>query len=188
MNESRLSEHSRMSDHRMSEHSRMNDSRISEHSRISDMSRLNDSRISELNSSMRMEHSLEESRIKGSPKVRQSHMSPLRNLPKSSSPLHPRQSSTDSNVSHKNSVEFFVPPPPVHSPLSPNTEESVISDEEDRARTEKPETSKCLAPDSQYEVVREEKEELKTNHHHCYSDTNTMDSGWQSGSEKHVTD
>ncbi|XP_059062612.1 uncharacterized protein LOC131855370 [Achroia grisella] len=189
MNDSRISE--RMNDSRISE--RMNDSRISERmndSRISDrmnetrsdrLERIEDRRMSDLNSSIRVE---------GSPKMR-NHMSPLRvprsspkNLPKE----HPRQSSSDSNK-----PEFFVPPPPTHSPLSPNTEESLLSDEDvrtqDQMYSNDPETSKCLGPDSQYEGVREEKDEiLKTNHHHCYSDTNTMDSGWQSGSEKQVTD
>ncbi|KOB71925.1 Uncharacterized protein OBRU01_13097 [Operophtera brumata] len=27
---------------------------------------------------------------------------------------------------------------------------------------------------------------LKSTHLHCYSDTNTMDSGWQSGSERQL--
>jgi hypothetical protein len=168
----------RMNDSRISD--RGNDSRMSERlERMSDRlndSRLEDRRKSDLNSSIRIE---------GSPKVR-SHMSPLRvprsspkNLPKRE---HPRQSSSDSGK------DFF--PPTNLSPLSPNTEESLLSDEErpNTVYSNEPETSKCLAPDSQYETVREEKEEIKTNHHHCYSDTNTMDSGWQSGSEKQVTD
>ncbi|XP_039747810.1 uncharacterized protein LOC120624987 isoform X3 [Pararge aegeria] len=149
---------------------RMNDSRVE---RISD--RFEDRRMSDLNASVRIE---------GSPKMR-THMSPLRmpktspkNLPKE----HPRQSSSDSK-------EFFVPP--AHSPLSPNTEESLLSDDDDRRQeivySNEPEGSKCLGPDSQYEPERKD-EILKTNHHHCYSDTNTMDSGWQSGSEKQVTD
>ncbi|KAM3955441.1 LOW QUALITY PROTEIN: uncharacterized protein ACR2FA_010643 [Aphomia sociella] len=180
MNDSRISD--RMNDSRISD--RMNDSRISDRmndSRSDRMDRIEDRRMSDLNSSIRIE---------GSPKMR-THMSPLRmprsspkNLPKE----HLRQSSLDSSK-----PEFFVPPPPAHSPLSPNTEESLLSDEDDRRQDQvysnEPEPSKCLGPDSQYEPVREEKEEiLKSNHHHCYSDTNTMDSGWQSGSEKQVTD
>lgn len=191
-NETRLSERGdsrdrlneridRMSDTRSND-SRLNDSRLSD-SRMNDsrIERIEDRRMSDLNSSIRIE---------GSPKMR-AHMSPLRiqrsspkNLPKE----HPRQSSSDSGK-----PEFFVPPPLNLSPLSPNTEESLLSDDDDR-RTDQvysndPESSKCLGPDSQYEPIREEKEEiLKTNHHHCYSDTNTMDSGWQSGSEKQVTD
>lgn len=181
MNESRIE---RMSDR--SNDSRLNDSRIERMSDRSNDSRLNESRLedrrkSDLNSSIRIE---------GSPKMR-THMSPLRiqrsspkNLPKE----HPRQSSSDSGKQ-----EFFVPPPMNLSPLSPNTEESLLSDDDERRSDQvysnDPEPSKCLGPDSQYEPVREEKEEiLKTNHHHCYSDTNTMDSGWQSGSEKQVTD
>ncbi|XP_060808704.1 uncharacterized protein LOC106131084 [Amyelois transitella] len=176
MNDTRISD--RMNDTRISD--RMNDTRISDRlneSRISD--RIEDRRMSDLNSSIR---------IDGSPKMR-AHMSPLRmprsspkNLPKE----HLRQSSSDSSK-----PEFFVPPPPNHSPLSPNTEESLLSDDDgkDQVYSNEPESSKCLGPDSQYEPVREEKDEiLKTNHHHCYSDTNTMDSGWQSGSEKQVTD
>ncbi|XP_053621378.1 uncharacterized protein LOC128681478 isoform X2 [Plodia interpunctella] len=175
MNDSRID---RMNDSRISD--RLNETRVSERineSRISD--RMEDRRMSDLNSSMRIE---------GSPKMR-AHISPLRlprsspkNLPKE----HPRQSSSDSSK-----PEFFVPPPPNHSPLSPNTEESLLSDDDgkDQVYSNEPESSKCLGPDSQYEPVREEKEEiLKSNHHHCYSDTNTMDSGWQSGSEKQVTD
>ncbi|CAG9794175.1 unnamed protein product [Diatraea saccharalis] len=211
MNDSRLSE-SRMNDSRLSE-SRMNDSRLSESrmndSRLSDcrnerFERLNDSRTERMNDSRmvteridrmndtriedrRMSDLNSSIRIEGSPKIR-SHMSPLRiqknpkNLPKE----HCRQSSSDSGK-----PEFFVPPPPNLSPLSPNTDESLLSDEDrpDTVYSNEPETSKCLGPDSQYEPVREEKEDiLKTNHHHCYSDTNTMDSGWQSGSEKQVTD
>lgn len=179
-----LSHCSRMNDSahsRLNESLRMNESRLSDpnHSRLNDSNhRMNESRLSELNSSKRMEH-LDENRI-------HNHISPIRNHG-----LHPRQSSSDSNTSHKNNPnpEFFVPPPPSHSPLTPltpNTEESVISDDE-VPKPEKPETSKCLGPDSQYEVARDNKE-LKANHHHCYSDTNTMDSGWQSGSEKHITD
>ncbi|XP_048482378.1 uncharacterized protein LOC105398624 [Plutella xylostella] len=195
MNESRVSD--RMNESRISEHSRMNDSRLS------DLSRKNELRMSDHNrlDSSRSDHSRLDLDLKGSPKMKH-HVSPLRNASRSSpssvlrdAPIHPRQSSTDSNVSLKNNPDFFVPPPPNHSPLSPNTEESLLSDDEDRQRTdqvysnEKPETSKCLGPDSQYEPVREEKEEImKVNHHHCYSDTNTMDSGWQSGSEKHATD
>lgn len=218
MNETRLSE--RMSERLDSRFERMSDSRISERlndsrldrlndcrmermtdSRISDRmnetrvsERINDSRINRLNESMNERHSdriermtdLNSSiRIEGSPKMR-SHISPLRmprtspkNLPKE----HPRQNS-DSKP------DFFVPPP-VISPLSPNTEESLLSDDDrpDQVYSNDPEGSKCLGPDSQYEPVREEKVEvLKGNHHHCYSDTNTMDSGWQSGSEKQVTD
>ncbi|XP_028156656.1 uncharacterized protein LOC114350177 isoform X2 [Ostrinia furnacalis] len=171
----------RLSDARSND-SRLNDSRLSD-SRMNDsrIERIEDRRMSDLNSSIRLE---------GSPKMR-AHMSPLRiqrsspkNLPKE----HPRQSSSDSGK-----PDFYVPPPINLSPLSPNTEESLLSDEEERrpdqVYSNDPETSKCLGPDSQYEPIREEKEEiLKTNHHHCYSDTNTMDSGWQSGSEKQVTD
>ncbi|XP_046974930.1 uncharacterized protein LOC124541129 isoform X2 [Vanessa cardui] len=79
---------------------------------------------------------------------------------------------------------------PALSPLSPATEESLVSDEDRRPETvysNEPEPER-LAPDSQYEPVREAKDELKLNHHRCCSDTNTMDSGWQSGSEKQVTD
>ncbi|XP_063898263.1 uncharacterized protein LOC110379917 isoform X2 [Helicoverpa armigera] len=173
MNDSKLSDRS---DTRHSD--RMNDTRHSDRMNDSRLERLNDSRLermSELNSSIR---------IDGSPKMR-AHMSPLRiarsspkNLPKD----HPRQSSSDSNKADFRQI----------SPLSPNTEESLLSDDErpqDQVYSNDPETSKCLGPDSQYEPVRDGKEEiLKTNHHHCYSDTNTMDSGWQSGSEKQVTD
>lgn len=173
MNDSKLSDRS---DTRHSD--RMNDTRHSDRMNDSRLERLNDSRLermSELNSSIR---------IDGSPKMR-AHISPLRiarsspkNLPKD----HPRQSSSDSNKADFRQI----------SPLSPNTEESLLSDDErpqDQVYSNDPETSKCLGPDSQYEPVRDGKEEiLKTNHHHCYSDTNTMDSGWQSGSEKQVTD
>ncbi|XP_037871250.1 uncharacterized protein LOC101744603 isoform X2 [Bombyx mori] len=201
MNESRLSERfERMNDPRMSD--KMNDSRLSDRierineSRVSD--KLNDTRLSERMERMnetRMSDRIERVtdprmsdrfdrmadlnssiRIEGSPRSR-SHMSPLR-MPKE----HPRQSSSDSK-------EFFAQP---ISPLSPKTEESLLSDDDrspDQVYSNSPETSKCLGPDSQYEPVRDGKEEiLKTNHHHCYSDTNTMDSGWQSGSEKQVTD
>lgn len=191
MNESisRLSDHSRLSD-RMCDpnHSRMNDSsssRLSERlnesiSRLSDpnhsrMSEASSSRISErLNESLsrftdqnhsRMSDRMNE--LNGSKRLNLEHI------------LHPRQSSLDSTNSRKDSPEFFVPPPPL-TPMTPNTEESVVSDDEQEV---KPESSKCLGPDSQYEP-----KELKPSHHHCYSDTNTMDSGWQSGSEKHSTD
>lgn len=191
-NECRISE--RMNETRMSERGerdRMNESRLDRMSDRSNDSRLNDSRLNDSRIEDRRMSDLNSSiRIEGSPKMR-SHMSPLRiqrsspkNLPKE----HPRQSSSDSGK-----PEFFVPPPLNLSPLSPNTEESLLSDEDDRrpdqVYSNDPESSKCLGPDSQYEPVREDKEEiLKTNHHHCYSDTNTMDSGWQSGSEKQVTD
>ncbi|XP_030041383.1 uncharacterized protein LOC115456442 isoform X2 [Manduca sexta] len=168
LNESRLSERmERMNESRISD--KMNDSRLSERIERMNETRLNE-RMSELNSSMRME---------GSPRSR-THMSPLR-VPRTSPKDHPRPSNVESKP--------FVQP---ISPLSPKTEESLLSDDDrpvDQVYSNDPETSKCLAPDSQYEPVREEKEEiLKTNHHHCYSDTNTMDSGWQSGSEKQVTD
>lgn len=165
VNDSRLND-SRLIDSRVD--SRLNDSRIND-SRVNDQridrelndSRLEDRRMSDLNASIRLE----------SPR---SHVSPLRRSPKEK---EPRQESTK---------EFFA-----ISPLSPSTEDTLLSDDErqDQVYSNEPETSKCLGPDSQYEPVREEKEEvLKTNHHHCYSDTNTMDSGWQSGSEKQVTD
>ncbi|XP_013177041.1 PREDICTED: uncharacterized protein LOC106124676 isoform X2 [Papilio xuthus] len=176
---------------RVDSRDRLNDSRVD---RIDSRDRLNDTKIDRINESRiedrRMSDLNASIRIEGSPKAR-THISPLRmprtspkNLPKD----HPRQSSSDSSK-----PEFFVPPPPVLSPLSPNTEESLLSDEDDRRKdivySNEPETSKCLGPDSQYEPVRDVKEDiLKTNHHHCYSDTNTMDSGWQSGSEKQVTD
>ncbi|KOB71920.1 putative translation initiation factor IF-2, partial [Operophtera brumata] len=187
MNDSRISD--RMND------SRFNDSRInriidscdrmneSRHERTNE-SRISDriERMTDLNSSIRIE---------GSPKIR-THISPLRvplprtspkNLPKE----HPRQSSSDSNK-----TDFFVPPPPIISPLSPNTEESLLSDDDrpqDTVYSNDPDGSKCLGPDAKYEPVTDEKGEiLKSNHRHCYSDTNTMDSGWQSGSERQVTD
>ncbi|GBP29760.1 hypothetical protein EVAR_94600_1 [Eumeta japonica] len=145
-----------------------------------EMSRMNEA----IDNPVRMNERIEAERMSEmSPKIRQ-----IRQPVKAS---HPRQSSSDSNVSK--TPEFFAPPPPNRSPLSPNTEESLMSDEDDRSidylkKNDKPESSKCLAPDCQYEAPREQKEELKTNHLHCYSDTNTMDSGWQSGSEKHITD
>lgn len=58
----------------------------------------------------------------------------------------------------------------------------------------------CIAPDLRYEPVEGFKNNIpecenndSTNrvapiHMRCYSDSNTMDSGWQSGSEKHATD
>lgn len=58
----------------------------------------------------------------------------------------------------------------------------------------------CIAPDLRYEPVEGFKNNMpecenndSTNrvapiHMRCYSDSNTMDSGWQSGSEKHATD
>ncbi|XP_041986271.1 uncharacterized protein LOC121738346 isoform X2 [Aricia agestis] len=160
LNDSRI-ERDRLNDSRI-ERERLNDSRSDRDSRLDRSERFEDRRMSDLNSSIRVE---------GSPKLR----SPLRipksspkNLPKE----HPRQSSSDSGK-----PEFFVPPPPI-SPLSPNTEESLLSDEDGRPE------AKCLGPDSQYEGPRE----VIKGHHHCYSDTNTMDSGWQSGSERHVTD
>ncbi|CAH2056278.1 unnamed protein product, partial [Iphiclides podalirius] len=190
MNESR----DRLNDsriERIESRDRLNDSRVD---RMDSRDRLNDSRIDRMNEGRiddrRMSDLNASIRIEGSPKMR-AHISPLRmprtspkNLPKE----HPRQSSSDSSK-----PEFFAPPPPAHSPLSPNTEESLLSDDDDGRKdtvySNEPETSKCLGPDSQYEPVRDAKEEiLKTNHHHCYSDTNTMDSGWQSGSEKQVTD
>lgn len=188
MNESRLSE--RMNDSRVSD--RMNDSRLTECSHIGDLSRMNELRMSDHS---RLDERRMELDLKSSPKVR-THMSPLRRVSKNQreSPVHLRQSSTDSNVSHK-TPEFFVPPPPNHSPLSPNTEESLLSDEEEGQSVEQVysneqgESSKRLGPDSPYEKVKDENVEvLKLNHNRCYSDTNTMDSGWQSGSEKHVTD
>ncbi|XP_052742829.1 uncharacterized protein LOC112054346 isoform X3 [Bicyclus anynana] len=183
----RISEQSRLNDSRI-ERDRLNDSRVD---RMIERDRLNDSRIDRMNDprsdrfeDRRMSDLNASIRIEGSPKMR-NHISPLRmprtspkNLPKE----HPRQSSSDSK-------EFYVPP--AHSPLSPNTEESLLSDDDDRRQeivySNEPEGSKCLGPDSQYEPERKD-EILKTNHHHCYSDTNTMDSGWQSGSEKQVTD
>ncbi|CAH0599927.1 unnamed protein product [Chrysodeixis includens] len=181
MNETRLSE--RMNDSRVCERmndsrlERMNDSKLSDRSDTRHGDRLNDARIermSDLNSSIR---------IDGSPKMR-THISPLRiarSSPKNLTKDHPRQSSSDSSKPDFRQI----------SPLSPNTEESLLSDDDrpDQVYSNDPESSKCLGPDSQYEPVREGKEEvLKGNHHHCYSDTNTMDSGWQSGSEKQVTD
>ncbi|KAJ2938352.1 hypothetical protein O0L34_g13274 [Tuta absoluta] len=175
MNESRMSDrmtHTRISDRanesRISD--RMNDSRTSDRLNDSKMSdRIDERRLSDLNSSIRMD----------------SPLRMARSSPKGFHKEHPRQSSSDSNK------EVFVAPN--LSPLSPKTEESLLSDDDrqDQAYNNEPESSrpKCLGPDSQYETVREDKEEvLKTNHHHCYSDTNTMDSGWQSGSEKQVTD
>lgn len=164
MNESRLSE--RMSESRIE---RLNDSRMERmnDSKLSDRSDRHDPRIermSELNSSVRMES-------------QRSHISPLRLR---SSPK-PKERQTDSKTFSQ------------ISPLSPNTEESLLSDDgtPDQVYSNDPESSKCLGPDSQYEPVRESKEEIlkgNINHIHCYSDTNTMDSGWQSGSEKQVTD
>lgn len=56
----------------------------------------------------------------------------------------------------------------------------------------------CIAPDLRYEPVQgfENNMQMCDNganqvapmHMRCYSDSNTMDSGWHSGSEKHVTD
>ncbi|CAH0717126.1 unnamed protein product, partial [Brenthis ino] len=163
----------RMNDRTNDRIERLNDARVE---RISD--RFDDRRMSELNSSIRIE---------GSPKMR-SHISPLRmprTSPKNLNKENPRQSSSDSKVD-------FFPPPTNLSPLSPNTEESLLSDDDRNVKPEtvysnEPEVSKCLGPDLQYETVKKD-DILKTNHHHCYSDTNTMDSGWQSGSEKQVTD
>ncbi|KAJ0170333.1 hypothetical protein K1T71_014261 [Dendrolimus kikuchii] len=176
MNETRLSERHDSRD-RLNERTcelnecridRMNDSRHSE--RLSE--RMNDSRIekvSDLNSSVRCD---------GSPR---SHILPLR-LPKVEKP------------------EFFVPPPPVISPISPKTEESLLSDDDRPDRPERPERpkdqvysndpepSKCLSPDAQYEQVGDNGGTLEPNHHHWHSDTNTMDSGWQSGEDRHTTD
>ncbi|KAI5638115.1 hypothetical protein NE865_09236 [Phthorimaea operculella] len=192
LNESRISD--RMNDSRIE---RMNEARMSDrmsHTRISD--RANESRISDRMNDSRTSDRLNDSKI--SDRIEERRLSDLNSSIRMDSPLrmarsspkgfqkeHPRQSSLDS------SKEFFVAP--ALSPLSPKTEESLLSDDDrqDQAYTNEPESSrpKCLGPDSQYETVREEKEEvLKTNHHHCYSDTNTMDSGWQSGSEKQVTD
>lgn len=181
VNDSRLNDSKiidpRLNDSRVND-SRLNDSRMMD-SRINDP-RLNDSRIND----QRIDRELNDSRLEGrrmsdlnasirldSPRA---HVSPLRRSPKEK---EPRQESAK---------EFFA-----ISPLSPSTEETLLSDDDrqDQVYSNEPETAKCLGPDSQYEPVREEKEEvLKTNHHHCYSDTNTMDSGWQSGSEKQVTD
>ncbi|CAH0697954.1 unnamed protein product [Spodoptera exigua] len=190
MNETRISE--RMNDSRVCERmnearmERMNDSKLSDRSDTRHSDRMNDSRLERLNDSRleRMSEMNSSIRIDGSPKMR-THISPLRiprSSPKNVPKDHPRQSSSDSNKPEFRQI----------SPLSPNTEESLLSDDDrpqDQVYSNDPETSKCLGPDSQYEPVRESKEEiLKTNHHHCYSDTNTMDSGWQSGSEKQVTD
>ncbi|XP_022817075.1 uncharacterized protein LOC111349947 isoform X1 [Spodoptera litura] len=190
MNETRLSE--RMNDSRVCERmnearmERMNDSKLSDRSDTRHSDRMNDSRLERMNDSRleRMSELNSSIRIGGSPKMR-THISPLRiprSSPKNVPKDHPRQSSSDSNKPDFRQI----------SPLSPNTEESLLSDDDrpqDQVYSNDPETSKCLGPDSQYEPVRETKEEiLKTNHHHCYSDTNTMDSGWQSGSEKQVTD
>lgn len=201
MNDSRIDRSDRLNDSRNSRIDRMcdmdsndsrdrlNDSRIeriSESSRIERMERMNDSRdrTTELNESRVSRDRFEDRRISdlnasiridGSPKMRP-HISPLK-MPKRSSPKNLQKEKELAAIS---------------SPLSPNTEESLLSDEDGRPEivySNEPEV-KCLGPDSQYEPVRENinKEELKTNHHHCYSDTNTMDSGWQSGSEKQVTD
>ncbi|KAJ8707239.1 hypothetical protein PYW08_011373 [Mythimna loreyi] len=190
MNETRLSE--RLNDSRVCERmaearlERMNDSKLSDRSDTRHSDRMNDSRLERMNDSRleRMSDINSSIRIDGSPKMR-SHISPLRiarSSPKNVPKDHPRQSSSDSNKPDFRQI----------SPLSPNTEESLLSDDDrpqDTVYSNDPETSKCLGPDSQYEPVRDGKEEiLKTNHHHCYSDTNTMDSGWQSGSEKQVTD
>ncbi|XP_038217728.1 uncharacterized protein LOC119836470 isoform X2 [Zerene cesonia] len=155
---------------RMSDRDRMSDrERMSDRDRMSD--RFEDRRMSNLNSSLRIE---------GSPKMRP-HISPLK-MPKRNSPKNPPK-----DVRHEK--EFLAP---VTSPLSPNTDESLLSDDDARQEIvySNDSEAKCLGPDSQYEPVRDNvKEEiLKTNHHHCYSDTNTMDSGWQSGSERQVTD
>ncbi|XP_050669166.1 uncharacterized protein LOC126968297 isoform X2 [Leptidea sinapis] len=142
---------------------RMNEGRINENkdrvNRERMSDRFEDRRISDLNSSIRIE---------SSPKTRP-QISPLR-MSRRDSPQ---------NSKHETTI----------SPLSPNTEESLLSDDDAREIYTNESEAKCLGPDSQYEPVREKKEEvLKMNHHHCYSDTNTMDSGWQSGSEKQVTD
>ncbi|CAH2083862.1 unnamed protein product [Euphydryas editha] len=185
INDSRvtITDRDRLNDSRvMSDRDRMNDSRVMiERDRLSD-SRFEDRRLSDLNSSLRIE---------GSPK--RSHMSPLR-MPRTS----PKERSDSKEFylqNRQDSKEFFPQNLSPLSPLSPNTEESLLSSEGDRREetvySNEPEaskSSKCLAPDSQYEPVREQEDILKLNHHHCYSDTNTMDSGWQSGSEKQVTD
>ncbi|VVC91457.1 unnamed protein product [Leptidea sinapis] len=142
---------------------RINEGRINENkdrvNRERMSDRFEDRRISDLNSSIRIE---------SSPKTRP-QISPLR-MSRRDSPQ---------NSKHETTI----------SPLSPNTEESLLSDDDAREIYTNESEAKCLGPDSQYEPVREKKEEvLKMNHHHCYSDTNTMDSGWQSGSEKQVTD
>ncbi|XP_048002019.1 uncharacterized protein LOC125238671 [Leguminivora glycinivorella] len=169
MNETRLSE--RLNDSRISD--RLNETRLSERvisdrmerdSRLSE--RLNDTRMSGRNDSRdRLNDSRDEEKVR---QVRLPRFSPKSN--------HPRQLSSESNK-----AEFFVPPPPnLPTEKQLNEESQVYSNESETA---------CLGPDSQYESVREEKDEIKVHHHrHCYSDTNTMDSGWQSGSEKQVTD
>lgn len=166
MNDSRHSE--RMSD-------RLNDSRFND-SKLNDC-KLNDCR---LNDCRQNESRMNDSRLNDSSIINdspRSHISPLR-LPKVEKP------------------EFFVPPPPVISPISPKTEESLLSDEDRPERQERPkdqvysndpEPSKCLSPDAQYEQV-DNGVTLEPNHHHWHSDTNTMDSGWQSGEDRHTTD
>ncbi|XP_022124960.2 uncharacterized protein LOC110999963 isoform X3 [Pieris rapae] len=199
MNDSRISRCERINDSRIDRSDRLNDSRISRVVERIDMDvsdsrdRLNDSRVERISESSRIERMertndiLNESRgsrfedrrmsdlnssirIEGSPKMRP-HISPLK-----------------IKRSPKTQIEREFAP--INSPLSPNTDESLLSDEDGRPEivySNEPE-AKCLGPDSQYEPENINKEELKTNHHHCYSDTNTMDSGWQSGSEKQVTD
>ncbi|XP_063391659.1 uncharacterized protein LOC134677130 [Cydia fagiglandana] len=177
MNETRLSE--RLNDSRLSD--RLNETRLSERGISDRMERERDSRMSDTRMSGRNDSRdrLSDSRIErdeGSPKMRQLRIP--RFSPKSN---HPRQLSSESNK-----AEFFAPPPP-NQPLSPTAEKPLLN-EENQVYSNEAETA-CLGPDSQYESVREEKDEIKVHHHrHCYSDTNTMDSGWQSGSEKQVTD
>ncbi|XP_075988531.1 uncharacterized protein LOC142984666 [Anticarsia gemmatalis] len=222
VNETRLSERERMNETRLSERDRMNETRLSERmndsrDRLNDsrtcdsipdprIERMNDSRISDRMNETRISERMNDSRIERLNESRIERMNDSK-LDRSHDRIE-RMSELNSSVrtdgqrSHISPLRLRSSPKPKErqenknfnqiSPLSPNTEESLLSDDgtPDQVYSNDPESSKCLGPDSQYEPVRESKEELKgnINHIHCYSDTNTMDSGWQSGSEKQVTD
>ncbi|XP_050358669.1 uncharacterized protein LOC126778972 isoform X2 [Nymphalis io] len=221
LNESRISERMadiRMSDRMIDSRDRLNDSRIdrmnesresresrdrlnervdrmTERDRLNDSDRMNDLRIDRatesrdrLNESRGMSERerLNESRLdRERPERASERRGPGPPRPRASPP-RPRASPPRPRASPKPRDAA-----PALSPLSPATEESLMSDDDERrpetVYSNEPEPER-LAPDSQYEPVRDGKDELKLNHHRCYSDTNTMDSGWQSGSEKQVTD
>ncbi|CAB3241600.1 unnamed protein product [Arctia plantaginis] len=217
INETRLSERDRMNETRLSERindsrDRINDSRNCEAMTDPRMERLNDSRISDRMNETRLSERMSESRIERLNDSRMERMndSKLSDRSDRHDPRIERMTELNSSVrmdnqrSHISPLRLRSSPKPKErqsesktftqiSPLSPNTEESLLSDDgtPDQVYSNDPESSKCLGPDSQYEPVRESKEEIlkgNINHIHCYSDTNTMDSGWQSGSEKQVTD
>ncbi|XP_064075609.1 uncharacterized protein LOC113395354 isoform X1 [Vanessa tameamea] len=208
MNDSRISERMadiRMSDRMIDSRDRLNDSRI-DRTNESRESRDSRDRLNE-----RVERMTERDRLNDSDRMtdpRLDRTSEARDRPNEPRGLSERERPNECRLERlgERASERRGPAPapcrprtspkpkdcaPAPSPLSPATEESLVSDEDERrpetVYSNEPEPER-LAPDSQYEPVRDGKDELELNHHRCYSDTNTMDSGWQSGSERQVTD